>query len=438
MNLRIIFLFLTLFFGNHYTAIAKTIKTVVSNGMGTSVQLAAQNAAENALTQVVGSFMDAETQLKKRTEIRDGVVAKTKTISKDIKDYSQGTIKYFEIIEAKETSGIFKVTARVDVRIDDFKAYIKKLASGEQKVGAGLFGVMKSAKDDEVNQASLLVDKIFLPVVAGEVHDIVVGDPMPAKLFFEDICSSGKFKTSIGSFSNGCNTVEDRIRDISMTVAIPFTISLKSEFWENTINIMNNISDARKEMVLPDKEIYHLNKAIYGTGLLKAGIGLNLVKPGGNGTSTSSVGYSINKMKNLISNHLFTGDSGSYGKKIKKKYATLFVDSRSPYSITRPNIKHYGCVAHNDLWFSIYDGNKNLLTREVFETCHSEKTVKRNRWLSIMGKEQFVPALSLYASQVSQFSSPILMSKRSYMLLITLDENLLSKAASMKIEYSQS
>ena len=103
------------------------------------------------------------------------MVEKTKTISKDIKDYSQGSIKYFEILEVTETSGLFKVTAKVDVRIDDFKAYIKELAAGEQKVGAGLFGVMKAEKDDEVNQASLLVNKIFLPTVRGEVHDISVG-----------------------------------------------------------------------------------------------------------------------------------------------------------------------------------------------------------------------------------------------------------------------
>ena len=58
----------------------KEIKTVTANGFGTTLESAAQNAAENALTQVVGSFIDAETQIKKQKEIRDGVISKTKII----------------------------------------------------------------------------------------------------------------------------------------------------------------------------------------------------------------------------------------------------------------------------------------------------------------------------------------------------------------------
>ena len=60
----------------------KEIKTVTANGFGTTLESAAQNAAENALTQVVGSFIDAETQIKQQKEIRDGVLRKTKVIKK--------------------------------------------------------------------------------------------------------------------------------------------------------------------------------------------------------------------------------------------------------------------------------------------------------------------------------------------------------------------
>ena len=62
----------------------KIIETVTASGYGTSVDAAAQNAAENALTQVVGSLIDAETQIQKQKEIRDGVISKTKVIKKDM------------------------------------------------------------------------------------------------------------------------------------------------------------------------------------------------------------------------------------------------------------------------------------------------------------------------------------------------------------------
>ena len=92
-----------------YTSEGKEIQTVIAIGIGTSPQGAAQNAAENALTQVVGSFIDAETILTKKTEIRDGVVAKSKELSKKISDYSQGSIKSFEILNTSQNIDVLVI-----------------------------------------------------------------------------------------------------------------------------------------------------------------------------------------------------------------------------------------------------------------------------------------------------------------------------------------
>ena len=168
INLKIFFLIFFLFQGGAYNKVnsveqrkidiksnilisnaieEKEIKTVTSTGFGTTLESAAQNAAENALTQVVGSFIDAETQIKKQKEIRDGVLSRTKVIKKDIRDYSQGSIKYFEILNVIESNSIFNVTARVDVRIDDFRAYIKKLALQTKEISTtNLFAEMGSKK----------------------------------------------------------------------------------------------------------------------------------------------------------------------------------------------------------------------------------------------------------------------------------------------------
>ncbi len=56
----------------------RIIKTITASGYGVSIETASQNAAENALTEVVGSFIDSETLIKKQKEIRDGVISKTK------------------------------------------------------------------------------------------------------------------------------------------------------------------------------------------------------------------------------------------------------------------------------------------------------------------------------------------------------------------------
>jgi len=77
---------------------AQEIKTVIAEGVGSDPQSAAQNAAQNALTNVVGSFIDADKQLEKRTEIANGIRTQTTQIKSSIRDYSQGSIQSFEIV----------------------------------------------------------------------------------------------------------------------------------------------------------------------------------------------------------------------------------------------------------------------------------------------------------------------------------------------------
>ena len=146
----------------------KIVKTVIASGYGVSIEAASKNAAENALTEVVGSFIDSKTLIKKQKEIRDGVISKTKSIKKDIKDYSQGSIKYFEILDIKQNGSIFNVTARVDVRVEDFKAYIKKLAFGSNSVSktvaTNLFTKAVVSEDNLKNKYDLLYKNVIDPI----------------------------------------------------------------------------------------------------------------------------------------------------------------------------------------------------------------------------------------------------------------------------------
>ena len=159
---------------------SKIIKTVTASGYGVSIETASQNAAENALTEVVGSFIDSETLIKKQKEIRDGVISKTKSIKKDLKDYSQGSIKYFEILNIKQNGSIYNVTARVDVRVEDFKAYIKKLAFGSnsvsKEVATNLFTKAIVSADNLKNKYDLLVKNVIDPIRKAEVYEIEIGE----------------------------------------------------------------------------------------------------------------------------------------------------------------------------------------------------------------------------------------------------------------------
>jgi hypothetical protein len=152
------------------------IQTVISEGIGETVQAAAQNAAQNALTNVVGSFVDSTKLLEKRTQIKDGIKSQTKNIKSDIKEYSQGSIRKFEIIETTKENGLFKVTAKASIVIEDFKVYIKKLAESENTVEQGLFAAIETEDKQNKNVLEILRNAIA-PAISGEVMKFEIGKP---------------------------------------------------------------------------------------------------------------------------------------------------------------------------------------------------------------------------------------------------------------------
>ena len=63
------------------TSDGKAIQTVIVNGLGSTVESAVKNAAENALIQVVGSFVSADKQIDRRSQIENGIRNETKNVS---------------------------------------------------------------------------------------------------------------------------------------------------------------------------------------------------------------------------------------------------------------------------------------------------------------------------------------------------------------------
>jgi uncharacterized protein len=152
------------------------VQTVIVEGLGIDIQSAAQNAARNALTNVVGSLIDTQSMLNKRTQIEDGIRTQTKAITSSIKEYSQGSIQSFEILDTKTEGGLYRVSAKVSVRIEDFRAYIKKLAEGETAVEASLF-TRSAIQNDQTRNKVDLINDLLRPLISGEVIRFDVEKP---------------------------------------------------------------------------------------------------------------------------------------------------------------------------------------------------------------------------------------------------------------------
>ena len=148
--------------------VAESIKprtiSVVSNGYGTSPTASLRNAAENALKEVVGSFLSAEIQIKMKTRIDDGIALTSKIIQKDINEYSQGSIKSIRTLNISKSDSLYFAVARVEIRVEDFKRYINKIATATTTIGDNLFAQINA----NLSNQSSLVDSIenqLLPII---------------------------------------------------------------------------------------------------------------------------------------------------------------------------------------------------------------------------------------------------------------------------------
>ena len=212
----------------------KSLITVIAEGVGSDVESASKNAAENALMQVVGSFIDAQKQIDKRTEIVNGLRNETKNLTSSTKEYSQGTIKSFNVIDAKQDGVLTRVNAQVVVRIDDFHAYIKKLAEGEVAVSDGLFVKMATEKKQSQDLSSIMAN-IIKPIESGEVIDFLVSDPKPLEDLEGNYCNAGclsQIKKKVG----GGNVVQFEVK-----------ASLRDGFKKNILNTLDSIATEKKQ-----------------------------------------------------------------------------------------------------------------------------------------------------------------------------------------------
>lgn len=397
------------------------IKTVTASGFGESIEAASQNAAENALTQVVGSFIDAETLIKKRREIREGVISKTKVIKKDIKDYSQGSIKYFEILNIQENRSIFSITARVDVRIEDFRSYIKELASDTKEIDSGLFASIKTDEENIENKIDLL-GKILNPLIKAEVTKINIGEPQRlinlsafnCKYIYEKkkiYCPKGGnyFRTGGANMSpNG-------------SIVIPITFDLDEDFKKNSVNILENISSQKlSSSIQLYKSLEKFENFDYENDYA-----ITLV----------------NSENNNYTSYLLS-DAREYNKKRdgnKRKLIPVFSHKNDRCSRFYPKVK-----------ISLLDKNKKSVWEQKYQHCtggnlkYSDNQVSVNFFYVSPDKNnglidpiysKLYGGLKINNTPRGELARNVIFEHSRLLLVIEPEENLLNKISEIKLEY---
>ncbi|MBX9579359.1 MAG: hypothetical protein K2X87_03545 [Gemmataceae bacterium] len=119
---------------------------VVAEGAGRTAEEATKDALRNAVRQVVGAVVDAETVVKNDEVITDQVLT-----------YSDGLVNTYTELSRKEEKGLVRV--RIDARVER-RAVVKKLEAAKVTVkavdGAGLFAGVVTEIDAEKDAAAVV------------------------------------------------------------------------------------------------------------------------------------------------------------------------------------------------------------------------------------------------------------------------------------------
>lgn len=164
-------------------AIANTvpgIQVVVAEGVGSNVENAVKNAAEQALRQVVGTFVSAQRQSERSVQIIDGIRSETRNLTARMSEYSQGSIQSLQILEQRQDGPLLRISARIGVRIEDFKAYINQIVSAEVQIDRSLFAAAAVEQSNREGKSEILAERIVRPLLQGQGLSFQVGAPYRA------------------------------------------------------------------------------------------------------------------------------------------------------------------------------------------------------------------------------------------------------------------
>jgi hypothetical protein len=215
------------------------VQTVIAQGVGKDIESAAKNAAENALIQVVGSFVQSDKILTKRSEINDGIRRESRSIDAKTREYSQGSIKSFDVLETSQNDGLFRVSARVAVRIEDFKAFVAKLAEGETSVGAGIYAQVATQAAKQANAHDIILNSIFLPYLEGRATEFVLGNPQ--------VYSEWK-RAQSGVLARETDGYASSLKITQETIVVPITVKTNNSFIENITKVLDSVASAKKKI----------------------------------------------------------------------------------------------------------------------------------------------------------------------------------------------
>ena len=165
---------------------AAKIETVLVEGIGITIESARNNAAKNALRQVVGMYTVSESALQNRKLIKDEVLS-----------YSNGFISKYLQLSSKKEDGLYIVEAKISVELGKLTQTLGKLKVSLKNIDNTEFKVKAKQSFSSVKDFGKMFDKIVVePILDSSAYKLKTLSIEP---FDEDDFASRVGYTFVGS-----------------------------------------------------------------------------------------------------------------------------------------------------------------------------------------------------------------------------------------------
>jgi len=387
---------------NNLIASNNNVQTVITKGFGSTIDEASQNALKNALKQVVGSFIDSETMFSKKNEISDGIVELSKTITRDTQDYSQGSIRYFEILKTEKRDGIFIVEAKVEVLEGEFSKFIKKFAFAESSFpGVEISTLIETNLNNKKSKAELISNKIIQPLTEGTAYDMKIGDWKFINNW-NNFCAGNFYYQNL---LNGCGNFEN-----DNVIIATIEVSVNENFLKNATKIFEETKS----------NVYSLNSnggfhAMSRSSGKTNDLRILISKP------TSSRIYLFKDIKNELG--IFKGypETNSH---------PIFFSSSSKLKRSKVGLLRYGAPS-----IALLNSNKQEFFRY---TCNAYECPYNSNIKFFRISSGVTPQFSLFGcSDIGTGCIPTVIPNAKFLIMLNFSTEFLKNIKDIKVEYQK-
>lgn len=154
-------------------------RAVVATGVGADERSALQNAAENALTEVAGTFVRSDTNIERNVEIKGALRSETRRIDTRVSEYAQGTISSIRILTTEPLGSSVKVTAEISVRVGELREFVAFIQTPSVPIASEVKINSQLNKRRETSAEDIFLDTVLQPILLGTAVRFELGQPQP-------------------------------------------------------------------------------------------------------------------------------------------------------------------------------------------------------------------------------------------------------------------